>query len=159
MSRSNPHGSYKPYLGLRMDRDSFWHLHDLISEDPIFVSTGKKPQRPPSYQLAAFLARMGALGNIKTAGFCAIAEGTVRLYCFRVVHAVRKLRPLFLAWPHNERRDYIARQMAVAGFPGCIGSGDGTYFRLEDKPLENGYAYWCHKKFYAVCGCSFATCL
>lgn len=133
-----------------MDKASFWSLHDLIAEDPLFLSTGRKPQRPPRFQLATFLARMGALSNIKTAGFCAVAEGTVRLYCARVVRAVRKLRTLYLAWPHAERRDYIAQRMAAAGFPGCIGSGDGTYFRLEDKPLVNGYAYWCHKKFYAV---------
>lgn len=133
-----------------MDKGSFWSLHELIADDEIFVSTGRKPQRPVRYQLAAFLCRMGALGNIRTAGFCAISEGSVRDYCFRVVRAVRRLRPQFLAWPDEARRDSIAARFAEQGFPGCIGSGDGTYFPLEDKPLDNGYAYWCHKKFYAV---------
>ncbi|PBK80702.1 hypothetical protein ARMGADRAFT_949323, partial [Armillaria gallica] len=36
------------------------------------------------------------------------------------------------------------------GFPSCLGSGDGSYIHLMNQPTKNGYAYWCHKKFYAL---------
>ena len=45
--------------------------------------------------------------------------------------------------------------MEKSGFPGCLGAADGTYIQLADKPLQNPYAFWCRKKFYAVC----PTCL
>ena len=71
-----------------MDRDSFWSLCDIIKDDPIFMSRGRKPQQPVHFQLAAFLARMGALSAVKTAGFIAITEGTVYLYSQQVYQAI-----------------------------------------------------------------------
>lgn len=40
--------------------------------------------------------------------------------------------------------------MEEEGFPGALGSGDGTYFLAARKPGVNGYAFYCHKGFYAV---------
>lgn len=134
----------------RMSRETFWHLHDLIQVDPIFQSSGKRPQRPVKYQLAAFLCRMGAETVIKTAGIMAIAEGTVYLYCARVTRAFCHLRDNFLAWPGEERRPFLSSEMAEWGFPGCIGIGDGSSIHLIVRPRRNGYAYWCRKKYYAV---------
>ncbi|KAF8153902.1 hypothetical protein B0H34DRAFT_799827 [Crassisporium funariophilum] len=34
--------SFKAWM--QMDRRSFWYLHDLISKDTIFISTGARPQ-------------------------------------------------------------------------------------------------------------------
>ena len=50
-----------------MDRAAFWHLNGLIEDDPIFISTGHRPQRPVHYQLAAFLCRVGAESAVKSA--------------------------------------------------------------------------------------------
>ena len=36
------------------------------------------------------------------------------------------------------------------GFPGCIGIGDGTNVQLAEQPWENGWSYWCWKKFYVL---------
>ncbi|KIK78462.1 hypothetical protein PAXRUDRAFT_28614 [Paxillus rubicundulus Ve08.2h10] len=47
-------------------------------------------------------------------------------------------------------RDFISSEMAEWGFPGCIGIGNGSYIPLLYKPVKNGYAYWCCKKYYAI---------
>ena len=133
-----------------MDRRAFWHLHSLIQDDPIFVSTGKKPQRPSWLQLAVFLCRMGGKTAITTASFASISEGAVFLYTDRVCRALRNIRNNHVYWPDNAERERFSDAMSEWGFPGCLGSGDGTYVRLEKRPSQNGYAYWCRKKMYAV---------
>ena len=138
-----------------MDRDAFWDLHQHIRNDPVFVSNGRRPQRPPLIQLATFLCYVGGESGIKTAAFCATAEGTVWLYIRRVTRAVRKLRDLFISWPSYSERDNISMRMGNLGFPGCLGSCDGSYLRSATKPNENGYAYYCHKGFYAVFPATF----
>ena len=137
---------------VRIARESFWHLHALIKEDPVFKSTGCKPQRPLAHQLAAFLVQMGAETGIKSATSIGIAEGTVFLYCKRVTRAIRNICDHHLAWPGPARRQFLSSEMGVHGFPGCISIGDGTYIRLAGKPQmkERPFAYYCRKKFYAV---------
>lgn len=135
----------------RVDRETFWHLQSLIVSDPVFASTGKKPQRPVQYQLAAFLCRAGgAVSGVKSASVICIAEGTVYDYAKRVCRAFRNIRSDHLAWPGVDRRAWLSKQMGAEGFPGCISIGDGSYIRVVDKPLVNGWAYWSRKKFYAV---------
>jgi len=133
-----------------MTRDAFWHLHDCICNDPIFISTSNRPQRPVKYQLATFLCRMGAESALKTACVMSIAEGTVYLYCSRVCRAFRNIRDEHLAWPGDQRRGFLSHEMSEWGFPGCIGIGDGSYVHLVNRPIRNGYAFWCQKKCYAV---------
>ncbi|PPQ98190.1 hypothetical protein CVT26_003236 [Gymnopilus dilepis] len=134
---------------LRMDRDTFWIVHDLIRDDPRFISTGRKPQRPVRYQLATFLCVVGAESAVKTASVVSIAEGCVYNYTKRVVKALRAIRDDHLAWPGPYRREFISDALAALGFPGCVGLGDGTYIRLTEKPIRNPWSYFCHKKFYA----------
>ncbi|KAF8870639.1 hypothetical protein CPB84DRAFT_1692891 [Gymnopilus junonius] len=107
-----------------MDRKSFWYIHDLIQDDPIFKSTGKRPQQPPKYQLATFLSHVGSDSAIKTAAIMSIAEGTVYEYCPRVCQALLKMKPEFLAWPGTEQREFLSNEMSKFGFPGCLGSGE-----------------------------------
>ncbi|EPQ55387.1 hypothetical protein GLOTRDRAFT_93845 [Gloeophyllum trabeum ATCC 11539] len=133
-----------------MDRASFWHVHDLIKDNPVFFSGNGRRQRPVQYQLATFLCRIGGESNEKAGDVTAIAEGTTYLYCERVCRALRTLKAQHLAWPGPERRQFLKECMAEYGFPGCIGIGDGTFFGLTEKPWVNGFAYWCRKKFYAV---------
>ncbi|EJF58572.1 hypothetical protein DICSQDRAFT_66655 [Dichomitus squalens LYAD-421 SS1] len=133
-----------------MDRDAFWHLHDLVKDDPVFVSAGKKPQRPSWLQLAVFLCHMGNESAVKTASFASVSEGAVFLYTERVCTALRNIRNQHIYWPEDDERERFSDAMSEWGFPGCLGSGDGTYIRLEKRPSQNGYAYWCRKKMYAV---------
>ena len=134
----------------RMDRDSFWELHDLIKDDPIFQGAPGRPQRRPHIQLATFLCRLGGETGLKTAGFAGIAEGSVNNYMKRVTHALRRLRNTFVRWPSGENCEVVLAYFEDEDFPGCLGSGDGSYFRSGVKPLRNGFAFFCHKGFYAV---------
>lgn len=134
-----------------MSRRSFSHLVGLISDDPVFVSTGKRKQRPVPEQLAAFLMRCGGKIMIHASTDTAAAEGTVYLYCKRVCQAILNLRDRYLSWPNQERRESLKLIMEDMGFPGCIGILDATLIPLMDRPKKNGWAYFCRKKYYAVC--------
>ena len=50
-----------------MDRQAFWKLYDLIKDDPVFISTGTRPQRLVHFLLAAFLCRIGAESAVNSA--------------------------------------------------------------------------------------------
>lgn len=133
-----------------MDKASFVHLVNLIKNDEVFVSTGRKSQRPPWYQLAVFLLRFGGATALRAAEEASVAEGSVFLYCDRVVKAFRRIRPQFLSWPDQQKRQVLKQRMVEYGFPGCIGMVDGSLIPLVVKPLKDGETYFCRKKFYAV---------
>ncbi|KAI5122885.1 hypothetical protein M0805_003336 [Coniferiporia weirii] len=136
-----------------MDRDNFKRLNDLIKDNEIFVSTDAKQQRPSWYQLAVFLLRYGGDSASNTAEEEAISEGTVHLYCSRVVHAFRQIRSQYLSWPDSQRRLSLKTEMALHGFPGCIGVVGGSLIPLESKPSVDGELYWCwlYDYYAAVC--------
>lgn len=134
----------------RMSREAFWHVHDLIAGDTIFLSRGRRPQRPVSYQLVAYLVKFGGMPGIKAVGTLGLAEGSVSKYASRVTRALRNIRVEHLFWPGKERKTWLKEQMADYGFPGCLGSVNGTLIRLSDKPLRDPFSYYCRKKFYAV---------
>ena len=140
---------HSPILN-RMTRESFWHLHNLIQEDLIFVSSGHKQQRPVSEQLAAFLMHCGGISHVIAASHCCIAEGTTYLYHKRVRKALLNIRDNHLAWPGPQRRAFLKEEMNEFGFPGCIGIIDATLIPLASKPLKDGWAYYTRKKFYGV---------
>ena len=133
-----------------MSRDAFWHVHGLIQHDPIFQSSGPRPQQPVKYQLAAYLIRFGSNTSIRTAAILSLAEGTVYLYTKCVCSALRNIKTEHLFWPGPVHKEFLKNEMAEFGFPGAIGIVDGTLIQLVDKPLKDGWAYFCHKKFYAV---------
>ncbi|KDQ09814.1 hypothetical protein BOTBODRAFT_82826, partial [Botryobasidium botryosum FD-172 SS1] len=134
----------------RMTRESFWHLHSLIQDDPLFLSRGNRAQRPVKYQLTAFLIRFGGETLVKTADTLSIAEGTAYNYVRHVSKSFRNIRGDHLSWPGLARCEFLSNEMAPYGFPGCIGIVDGSLIRLADMPRANGMAYFCRKKFYAL---------
>ena len=133
-----------------MSCEAFWYLHDIIAGDPVFILTGHWPHHPVRIQLVMFLIKYGAVSGVKTAGVVPITKGTVHLYCHCVCHAIWNVCGKHLSWPGDRTWAYLKDEMAKWGFPGCIGIVDGTLIPLIDKPLRNGWAYFCRKKFYAV---------
>jgi hypothetical protein len=122
----------------RVSKDAFWHLHSIIQHDPLFQSTGQRPQRPVYFQLATFLCRYGTSAALKTATVITIAEGTVYNYCERVRDAFRNRMREYVKWPDAERRLEISQAFTEFGFPGCLGIVDGSLIPLTDKPLVDG---------------------
>ncbi|KZT20473.1 hypothetical protein NEOLEDRAFT_1075573 [Neolentinus lepideus HHB14362 ss-1] len=109
-----------------MDCQSFWHIHDLIKDDPILFSEGGRRQRPVQYQLATFLCQIGGESNEKARDVTAITEGTTYLYCKCVCRAFCNIKTQHLAWPGPERRWFLKDCMEEYGFPDCIGIRDRT---------------------------------
>lgn len=118
------------------------------------MSTGKKPQRHVKFQLASFLIRYGSRGSdvTGTAMKMGIGHGTVIHYCRRVTRAIRELRNQYLGWYSEDRKvEVMDRIEAKSGFPNCLGSGDGSLVRLEERPEEQGEAFIGRKSILGVC--------
>lgn len=138
----------------RMGRPMFDRLVSILQEDPIFQSTGSKPQRHVKWQLACFLLWFGSLGSptLCTAAVLSLGHGTVYQYCKRVTRALRKLSSRFVCWPDDARRSVISDAFEeIWGASDCIGCGDGSLIRLEEVPSRGSQQYWCRKKYPAVC--------
>jgi hypothetical protein len=133
-----------------MERESFYHVADLIWDGPVFQRAGRRPQRPVEHQLAVYLIQMGRTDALKSSDVGAVAEGTLYTYCDRISKALRRLKHDYLAWPGCQRRCIIKLAFGAKGFPGCIGVLDGSLIWLSNKPQVLGESYWCQKKMYAV---------
>lgn len=137
----------------RVSRVTFDRLVCLLEQDPIFYSTGKKPQRPVRYQLACFLMRYGTRGadSLQVAHKLGIGFGSVFTYCHRVVRALRTIGLQVVSWGDDERRkvvsDYIFDHY---GFPQCLGILDGSLIRLTQMPEKAGFTFICRKKYPAI---------
>lgn len=140
-----------------LGRETFDSVVAILSANPIFISSGRKPQRHVKYQLGAFLFRYGRLGtdSLEVAAKLGIGHGTVIKYCKRVSRALRQLRPQYLCWPNNSKKDAISSRIeARSGFPGCVSCCDGSLIRFCEEPEEHGDVFMSRKKYYAVSGAS-----
>jgi len=133
-----------------MSRSAFLRVHELIKDDAVFLSCGKRPQRPVNYQLVVFLLKFGGLPGIKFAGVLSLAEGTVSLYSHCVCQALRNVHADHLHWPGKEWRTFLKGEMVKYGFQGCLGMVDGSLIRLAERPRKNPRSYFCRKKYYWV---------
>lgn len=137
-----------------MGREMFDRLVYILAPNPLFQSTGRKPQRHVKYQLATFLFRYGTLGSdaIGTAIRLSLGLGTVMLYCRRVTRALRELREQYAGYSNeDDQQASIAAIKQKSGFPRCVGSGDGSLIRHDEKPMQNGEQFKGRKQFFGVC--------
>lgn len=137
---------------MRMDSQSFQNLIKKIETHLIFQSSGNKQQAPVELQLAIFLRRIGSKDEIFS--ICSrfgIAEGTVYLYCKRVMLAILSLKDSLVMWPTQESRRIIhAGFKNIGGFENVIGAIDGTHIILGIAPLKQPEIYWNRKKKYSI---------
>ncbi|QRV77942.1 DDE superfamily endonuclease [Ceratobasidium sp. AG-Ba] len=130
--------------------DWFRDRYRLLEENPIFQSTGNKPQRPVAHQLACFLLRYGKAGSVATISNTSLSlgVGTVFIYCERVTRALRMVGLECVAWPDEERKSEMKAVIKdLSGIPGVIGIGDGSLFKLTEKPRREGNSYFTYKNF------------
>ncbi|KAF7304138.1 DDE Tnp4 domain-containing protein [Mycena indigotica] len=136
----------------RISRPTFDTFCTILGPNPIFHSTGRKPQRDISWQLGAFLIRYGQLGSSvqDTALKLGVGYGTVLSYCRRVIRAIRMLKSKYASWLSEEEQQCsidVIRQRT--GFTDCVGSGDGSLVQSSEQPLWMGSAYLSRKGFMA----------
>jgi hypothetical protein len=117
---------------LRMERQQFNKLVQVLQNDTVFQNKGNKPQAPVEFQLVILLRRLGSKDDILS--ICSrfgISEGTVILYINRVMKAIRNKKSEFVQWPKNNNRATVhAGFQAIEGFQNVIGAIDGTHFIL-----------------------------
>jgi len=137
---------------MRMDSQSFQDLIKKIETHSIFQSSGNKQQAPVELQLAIFLRRIGSKDEIFS--ICSrfgISEGTVYLYCKRVMLAILLLKDSLVVWPTQELRRIVhAGFKNIGGFENVIGAIDGTHIILGIAPLKQPEIYWNRKKKYSI---------
>jgi hypothetical protein len=137
---------------MRMDSQSFQTLITNIETHLIFQSTGNKQQAPVELQLAIFLRRVGSKDEIfNICSRYGISEGTVYLYCKRVMLAIFSLKRSLVIWPTGQSRKIIHSGFRdIGGFNNVIGAIDGTHIILGIAPLKQPEIYWNQKKKYSI---------
>lgn len=143
---------------LRVTPDTFQHLLNLINDHPIFVSHSNNSQTPVETQLAVLLYRAGRYGNGSSvpdvARVAGVAEGSVVLFCNRVMKAIISLHNKAIRKPTTGERE--VEKCWVEAETGCPSmrdgwlTGDGTLVVLYQKPGKDGEAYFSRKMNYAL---------
>ncbi|KAG8731237.1 hypothetical protein FRC10_001950, partial [Ceratobasidium sp. 414] len=76
-----------------------------------------------------------------------VGEGTVVLYCRRVIQAIREHGLECVVWPTEERKQEIKQGFKnICGLDNIVGSLNGTLCGLESKPRIVGDSYISRKK-------------
>ncbi|KAG8722912.1 hypothetical protein FRC08_000012 [Ceratobasidium sp. 394] len=129
----------------RMSKSTFWEIVNLIRHHEVFEKQGRgRPQRPVHYQLGVFLLRYGCHGTTARVPMLltSVGEGTVLLYCRRVICAIRTFGLTVVGWPTTERKEVImADFQQKCGLNGIVGALDGVLIELSHKPAIDGDVY------------------
>ncbi|PUU83796.1 hypothetical protein B9Z19DRAFT_1060723 [Tuber borchii] len=114
-------------------------------------------QTSVEHQLAVFVRRIGSQGMGGSYWDLAlevgIGEGTISLYCDRVLLALLALKSELIIWPSVEERRAHSKCICDASlgvFPGVIGFVDGIFIILNLAPLTDWYSYYNRKSTYGL---------
>ena len=139
----------------RLSRDTFSTIHDHLKDCPEFTVTeghGGRQAIPVQKQLEITLWYLGTLDTIhRISDRFGVSESTILNSRDNVIAAViRHMRTKIISWPTPEEKqvikDYYERKN---GFPGVIGSLDGTHIRISS-PRENKKSYINRKGFHSI---------
>ena len=137
---------------LRMEKQHFIKLVQVLQNNTIFQSEGNKPQVPVELQLAIFLRRLGSKDDIVSiCSWFEVSESTIILYVNRIIKVIRNKKSEFIQWPRNNNRIAVHTEFqAIGGFQNVIGTIDGTHFILNETPAQDPTAFFTRKKRYAI---------
>ena len=137
------------------DHPSFWRLHHLVKEHPIFMSPQHswQVQAPSEFQLLVLLKYVGLQGidasNTSLASHFQISIGTTEKYRKWAAQAVLSLEADLYHWPdHLEHRTMSFAIQKKWFSPNCVGFMDGTLLPFEFKPKLHGETYYSWKGFF-----------
>ncbi|CAI2188491.1 7596_t:CDS:2 [Funneliformis geosporum] len=126
---------------------------NLLKNHPIFESGSNKLQAPTEFQLAVFLRRLETKEDIFAICSCyGIAEGTVILYCKRVMKAIIFNKEKYIKWPTTDQaRNFVYEGFkAIGGIEEIIRAIDNTYFLFQNASQKDKEFYFTRKKRYAL---------
>lgn len=93
---------------VRMNKDSFQRLVQLIETDPVFENSAKYKQTPTWIQLMVTLQVLGFDGNGSSVGrnarMSGFSHGSVVLFKKRVFKALLAQKNNFVFWPNEDER-------------------------------------------------------
>ncbi|TPX74451.1 hypothetical protein CcCBS67573_g04272 [Chytriomyces confervae] len=140
-------------IQMRMNSSSFQFLLSKIRDHPVFRNNSQNPQAPVWIQAAVAVEKMGMFGNSacigRTAQTLGIGDGTVVLYCRRVVKAILLLQQQFVYWPNAQERRVLSQESEQRwGLLGAVISIDGTGVVFYKRPEKDGEVHFCQKGFY-----------
>ena len=133
----------------------------VLTDNPIFLSKGTKPQAHVKVQLACFLIWYGTCGSdiANVADKMDVGEGSVTNYGRRISRGVWELGPRFLKWPDNNRQAVTSDNIeAKSGLRLCLGSGDGSHVNQTSEPQQFSYMYQNRKQRFSVRGTTVLDC-
>jgi hypothetical protein len=140
----------------RMDPPDFDALLSVISQHENFQNRSINPQLNPRYQLAVFLHRLGSPGGFSqedTSTLLHLGEGTVSLYCNRVLGAIHSWKDTYVKWPTPAQRQETSARIAEKSanvFEDVVGFIDGTFLVLKYAPQIDHVYYFNRKHNYAL---------
>lgn len=129
----------------RMNRPSFYQLHDRIKNHAVFQSNKSGQQQVDSkYQLLWFLSFIGTQGcgmsARKSVHQFPSSYGSFVLFQERCVTAILTLHEEAYFWPKAEERKVIAQNFHDKyHVPDVVGVADGTLFPIIFKPKRSDY--------------------
>ncbi|XP_055353546.1 putative nuclease HARBI1 [Paramacrobiotus metropolitanus] len=140
---------------VRVTREGFKRIYDLICGHRVFQNESTNIQRPVDFQLAIALYRFGHYGNGASFNHMSfnmgLSCGAIELYTTHVITALLSLMPQFVQWPdRNEKRKIKRRFFQEYGFENCVGLVDGTLVVLDSCPSMKGADYFSRKNCYGL---------
>jgi hypothetical protein len=125
----------------RVDRESFWLIHDLIKDHDVFKQKGPRgrPQTDVKTQLCVFLRFLGTEGsgasNHGQRSTFRVSYGFAARCRKRVARAICSLASQYVSWPDEQERKQITKAIfELSQLSNCIGIIDGTLFPLYAEP-------------------------
>ncbi|KIJ13924.1 hypothetical protein PAXINDRAFT_80094 [Paxillus involutus ATCC 200175] len=153
---------FRPHLfhkKLHVDPQVFDCILGQISNHPIFLSHGNRPQLPVAIQLAIFLNRAGHYGNAispeDVAQWAGVSVGSVINCTHRIMIAVLDQHNQFLGVPVVDSEEAEAARQWVEegscpGWRNSIFVTDGSAINLFAKPGVYGETFYDRKSRYSL---------
>ncbi|CAO3568669.1 unnamed protein product [Mortierella alpina] len=114
---------------VRMNRESYDVLLELVIDADVFKNKSTKQQEEPGSQLAATLYRLGHNGSSAGSGIAEWSwdrsEGACQRYIQRGSSAIMLLQDQYLKWPTLEERQTHLREWRRKGFQVAVGLSMG----------------------------------
>ena len=110
----------------------------MLNTYQIFQNNSSNFQAPVEFQLAVFLRRIDSEENIfEIYSRFGIAEGTVYLYCKRIIIAILSLKKILVKWPTDETKQDIYEGFKNIGkMENVIGIINESYIILANTSLK-----------------------
>uniref|UniRef100_A0A0K8VC70 Putative nuclease HARBI1 n=1 Tax=Bactrocera latifrons TaxID=174628 RepID=A0A0K8VC70_BACLA len=139
---------------LRVSKEQFNKIFNLIKNDPEFNKAHSSKQIPVDLQLAIVLYRLGSCGEgaalKKIATLFGVGDGgTLSIITKRVFSAILRLRDSFLFWPNETERSEIVHA-TYSEMPFCIDYIDGTEIKLAESPVIDPTSFFSRKHIYSI---------